>query len=848
MTAVRKNDSNQQEEGFMTKRTIILLIALCLAAPLMFYGCGDDGATGATGLTITGPPGSGVVAEETCVLCHAAGQAFDVNKMHRLNSTTGNPVAVTPGDVNLTVTSVSFGPAAGDNVPVTVTFTFQAISQAGVNITSSIDLTTPSGAGVNDNLAWASFLAAKMIPGAAATDSDEWYGFVVTPGASGSGPFRSNRPNGAAGAVFTRTPGAGIDTYSYTFPTSAFRVSDGYVDNVLMRVGVQFSIGSASTLNTPLLNLFTTDTYYHTQSNRRPFANEFLEVVSGTGAIPAPGAFPVRNTVSTAACNACHDVLAIHGGGRHEVKFCQICHNPRLEVKAAGTGYAGWDNSSLLNLAHKIHNHLTPGAQNLAPDLNDFSEVTYPQDIRNCTRCHQGPDADNTYSNWQNKPTIYSCSSCHITISFVSPAPAGKTLHTGGAQASNAGCAGCHPATGVVVAHATENVTPNNPTVPGTLSSFEYGISSVTVDAANVATINFFIKKDGAFLNLGDNVITRPAGFSGSPAFLFAYTLPQDGIAAPADYNNLGRTAGQPESLTIVDLPIVAFDNVGFTSYTVRRANAFPVGAKMRAVALQAYFTQTSGGPGIDNVGRHTFAVVKGVTGDTVRRVAVDSGYTNNNNPVTGVPVGCLECHEIFEGHGGGRVSNAQVCVMCHNPNLSTSGRTIVVGPTTNSILTTKYGSDPLQYPEVSNNFKELIHGLHGAAKRTTNFVDIRNRSTGILLEGDEITYPGDLSHCGKCHTNNLYQNIQTTGRLLTTAKTTTGVAGETLAQILAARASVPNATDLVNTPAASACGHCHDSVTARSHFVAMGGEVRAPRGTAVLIPPPLYPDVLGTP
>jgi OmcA/MtrC family decaheme c-type cytochrome len=856
----------------MSKRTLILICSIFLVVPLLFMGCGSgsDGSAGATGATgATGPPGSGVVAEETCVLCHSAGQAFDVNNMHRLNSTTGNPVAQTPGDVNLAVTNVAFGTPVDNNVPVTVTFTFQAISKAGVNITPSIDLTTP---GTNDNLAWVSFYAAKMVPAASATDSDEWYGFLLTPGASGSSPYRTAVVNGVGGAVFTRTPNtpaAGTDTYTYTFPTAALRTTDGYVvDNTLMRMGVQFGTGSPSALNTPLLNLFTTDTYYHTQSNRRPFANEFLDVVSGTGAIPAPGVFPVRNAVSTAACNACHDVLAIHGGGRHEVKFCQICHNPRIEVASHPAG-GGYDNGSLTRLIHGLHSEKNLGSrgENTAPPprgIGDFSEVTYPQDIRNCARCHQGPAAaDNTYDNWKNKPTMTACGSCHDTISFVNPPPAGKTLHTGGAYANNALCAICHPATGglagITDKHATENVTPNNPTVPGTLSNFEYGINSVTVNASNVATIKFFIKRDGAFLNqgvignnTGDNVIKRPTGFSGGPSFLFAYALPQDGIAAPADYNNLGRANGQPESLSIVGLPIVAYDNVNFSEYTVTRANAFPAGATMRAVALQAYFTQISGGPGLDNVGRHTFSVHKAVTGDAVRRTAVESGYTNSNNPLTGVPVGCLECHEIFEGHGGSRVSNAQTCVMCHNPNMTSSGRTITASPINSEIVNyfnndgdpLTVGTNPLTYPEVANNFKELVHGIHGAAKRTTNFVDIRNRLNGIILQGDEFTYPGDPSHCGKCHLNNLYQNIQTTGRLLTTAKITTGVTGETLAQINAARASVPNATDLVNTPAASACGHCHDSVTARSHFIAMGGEVRAPRGTAVLTPPQLAPDV----
>jgi OmcA/MtrC family decaheme c-type cytochrome len=174
---------------------------------------------------------------------------------------------------------------------------------------------------------------------------------------------------------------------------------------------------------------------------------------------------------------------------------------------------------------------------------------------------------------------------------------------------------------------------------------------------------------------------------------------------------------------------------------------------------------------------------------------------------------------------------------MCHNPNLTTSGRTITTTPI-NPDIVALFGTDPLQYPEVANNFKELIHGVHGANKRTTNFVDIRNRQNGVLVQSDEITYPGELSHCGKCHLNDLYKNIQTTNRFLTTVVTTTGVATETAAQMVAARGTIPNATDLVNTPATSACGHCHDSDLARSHFVAMGGKLRTPRGDATVTPP----------
>ncbi len=800
------------------RRLLTLLAVITLAAPLMFIGCsGDDGATGAAGATGAtgppGPPGSGVVAEETCVLCHSAGQTFSVHQMHRLNPTTGDRLS--PGSVDVAVNSVTFGAPVGDNVPVTVGFTFTATNAAGVNVTPSIDLRTATASG----LSYLRFTIAKLVAGTGG-DANEWEGAVHRPGTSGSGPYYENRVTG--GGVITGTPATGV--YSYTFPDNSVRVSDiGSLDNLVVRTVVE--------ARSIPITFFTSDPFYDT-GLRRPAVDAFADLVApiGGGAGVAPtAAYPSKNSVSTAACNACHDPLGIHGGTRREYKYCQACHNAKLETVAGG----GWDNTNLVNLVHKIHNHAA-GVQNLG-EVGDFSEVTYPQDIRNCTRCHQGPDADNTYANFNMKPTITACGSCHINVDFAT-----GTGHVGGAAATNAGCAGCHPPGAILGYHATENATPNNLQLPGTLVNFEYGINSVTVDNANVATIKFWIKQDGAFVNLGDNAITRPAGFSGGPSFLFAYALPQDGIAAPADYNNLGRTAGQPESLSIIGLPIVAFDNT-FAEYTVTRANAFPAGAKMRAVALQGYFTQISGGAGIDNVGRHTFSVHKPVTGDAVRRVAVESGYTNSNNPLTGTPTGCLECHEIFEGHGGNRVSNAQVCVMCHNTSLSTGGRTINANPI-NPDIVALFGNDPLQYPEVSNNFKELIHGIHGAAKRTTNFVDIRNRLNGILLLGDEITYPGDESKCGKCHLNNLYQNIQTTNIPLTTVVTTTGVAGETRDDILAARASVPNATDLVNTPASSACGHCHDSVTARSHFVAMGGEVRAPRGTAVLIPPPLEP------
>jgi len=928
----------------MTKRLIILLASLVLVVPFLFFGCsgddgssgaaGADGATGATGGTgATGPPGSGVVSNEACTVCHGQNNDFQIASVHEFNPITG--VQNTLGTATVTINSVTFGAPVGDNVPVTFAFTFNAKSAAGDDITSQIDLRTISPSTpptANDNLAFVSFLLAQM-PSTinTTTGSNEWAGFVVTPGASGSSPFRANLPNGVAGAVFTGTPATGV--YSYTFPTSAVRVSDGYLDNVVMRAGVQFSVGgplnaatastsiNSATLNSSVLDLFSPNQKLQNTSDRRPVANAILNVVNpiggGVGTAPT-AAYPTRNDVTTAACNKCHDVLAIHGGGRRETQFCDICHNPKLEQKVAGSGYAGWSNSSLLNLGHKIHSSQTVGFND-----EDFSEVAYPQSPQNCLTCHKG-----TNDYWKTRPTRYACGSCHTNVNFATGAGHSANSFP---QSSDANCTICHPATGagfgqsVSAAHASKEgapPTPDNPYVLPGLAVFQYGIDTVTVDNTQAATITFWVKKgvgldNGdlgplSFVNFlpnpGDNVAKQPAGTSGGPSFLITHS---GSAANPQDYTNWDEVpstsgvgpsvaTGQPKSVSIIGLPITATDNTN-TKFKAKLTgtNSFPANpvAKMRAVALQGYFTQTNlditfppdGVP--DNVARHTPAVAKAVTLDATRRVIVKSGYVNNagqlvDDPAliaTLTPIGCLECHEAFEGHGGNRVNNVQVCVMCHNPQLTSSGRTIPDNVTINPTITTKLGTNPLAYPEVTQSMAELIHGLHGGLGadpaatsstaaglrqqniRVNNFQIVRNRQEtpgvyGVYIDSAEVTYPGDLTHCTKCHfaanpgtgnTSQSYKADLPAGVLFSTEKVTTGNASETLSQIVGARQSFQghdpsgNPTDLVDSPLASKCGYCHDTPAAVGHFLSTGGaDIKATRSIAQQTPPPLAPDV----
>jgi OmcA/MtrC family decaheme c-type cytochrome len=292
--------------------------------------------------------------------------------------------------------------------------------------------------------------------------------------------------------------------------------------------------------------------------------------------------------------------------------------------------------------------------------------------------------------------------------------------------------------------------------------------------------------------------------------------------------------------------------------YTVKLTTAkFPAGATMRAVALTGYFTQIVG---TDNVGRHTPSVVKGVTGDAVRRTVVKSGYVDNILKPVPVPVtdpalfstaqpwGCLECHEIFEGHGGSRVNNVQVCVICHNPNLSSSGRTANPDLPIPAETVAAHGSDPLKYPEATNNMKSLIHGIHAAPIRENPFHFVRNRSNGLHYNWSEVTYPGNLRNCQKCHDGVTYDPDLPADQLLSTEKITTGITGETRADIIGARFSIGtatgpdakgNLTDLVTSPITAACYYCHDDSAAASHFVLNGADILSTRSNALLEPTP---------
>jgi OmcA/MtrC family decaheme c-type cytochrome len=540
--------------------------------------------------------------------------------------------------------------------------------------------------------------------------------------------------------------------------------------------------------------------------------------------VPAGGPLPLRRAITTMeTCNECHDNLVFHGR-RFKIEYCTNCHNPDL---VGGEG-------DMAYMIHRIHNG---GTFATLDGGADFSELTYPQDTENCRKCHEGtaeptPQGDN----WQTKVYREACAGCHPSLETnshpVVPSP------------TNVVCLQCHgPGSGrtPAEAHATTNSTPHNPELlPGENGgvdqrSIAYELIDAAVNPVNGdITVNFRILSDGTPLDLTNLPADLLAG-GRWPGFLLAWALPQDGLTTPMDYNNLGRERGQPLSVALDTLVSGENGSLSFagginTAVITEPTLLFPVGATLRAIGLQGYFRQDITNDGAYDVSLHTPSAVVAVTGDAARREVVDSAK-------------CGSCHEWFEGHGGNRTYEIAICTLCHVPNLSSSGRTIAapggVGADIDDAVTagtldaSADGDDALTWPEDAQNLKDLVHGIHSSGFRTRDFQHVRGGGHSGYYDWAEVTFPrgASTSNCLLCHKDGSFE-LPLPGGLLPTTVRTTGVSNgldATIEDVAIAGEDLPNSTDWINTPTASACFYCHTTTDAQAHMTLNGGLLSDP-------------------
>ncbi len=114
-------------------------------------------------------------------------------------------------------------------------------------------------------------------------------------------------------------------------------------------------------------------------------------------------------------CTECHGDTKMHGSYPFSLApgLCKSCHDYEQQL----TGKTGWTDSNwgfgAAPISRRVHGaHFgayldKPLEYYSNPERFDVSTIIFPQDVRNCTKCHSETDA------WTEKPARLACLACH---------------------------------------------------------------------------------------------------------------------------------------------------------------------------------------------------------------------------------------------------------------------------------------------------------------------------------------------------------------------------------------------------------------------------------------------------
>jgi len=323
-----------------------------------------------------------------------------------------------------------------------------------------------------------------------------------------------------------------------------------------------------------------------------------------------------REIVKIDSCADCHKGKVLAHGSRKDPRFCVTCHTDQIIYSfnageaPGGLVLTGTDRphtaivggravGTFNNLIHKMHmgkELVKTGYYFNADDAGRFNNVKFPQDQRNCTKCHDGSaSAVNKTANgdnWKSVPSRLACGACHDGIDFdtglgvrladkaydesrfdalgaakaVMPVGTTQSGHgtpsLGGAQANDSLCSNCHTAADIPVYHVpvtppdqnnallsggtnsntnAASIASNTSNLPAGAIKVTYDIKTVSRNASMQPVMVFRMLQDGVavpFQTYSAGVTTEIwNNFMGAPSVYFVFAVPQDGIAKPADFN-----------------------------------------------------------------------------------------------------------------------------------------------------------------------------------------------------------------------------------------------------------------------------------------------------------------------
>lgn len=409
--------------------------------------------------------------------------------------------------------------------------------------------------------------------------------------------------------------------------------------------------------------------------------------------LPAGGEPSVTHeVVTTEACQSCHNPLEAHGGVRREIGLCVSCHTD--QTNDAETG----NTVDFQVMIHRLHAGADlPSVQAGRPyqivgrgGVADFSQATWPQDLRHCTTCHAGGAQSDYYKSRASTPA---CTSCHDNVN-----PNTGENHPGGAR-KDGSCSTCHPAEG----------SPLDASVTG---------AHTIVEQSNLVRGLLFgiVKVENAGAGLGPTVTFTVTDRAGNPI-------------DPKDMAYLALTLAGPTSEYLNRWTEVVASTQFNTPSAARAADggAFEYTFKARLPAdAQGTYAVGMEGFNLETV-QDLSGTVRVAGFNPVVYVGLDGAQPAARRAVV-EQARCNACHNTLGAHGTIR-QNTEYCVLCHNP------------------LATDEAQRPAEaMPPATINLRQLVHGLHAG---TTGPIYGYGQHA---VDFSSVVFPGDLAACQTCH------------------------------------------------------------------------------------------------
>jgi OmcA/MtrC family decaheme c-type cytochrome len=610
------------------------------------------------------------------------------------------------------------------------------------------------------------FVISQLSPGVNG-GSSQWQSYITR--SSGGIP-------NAQATTETPTPDRYLDngdgTYEYTFANALTAYPGGpvYDQSKTHRIGVEIRTSSGG---------FTPE---NIPANNAP--TDFLP----TGGMP----IFTRLIVDSDTCNACHDNLEEHGDARFDVEYCVMCHNP-----SSINGPSG-NTVDMKRLVHNIHAG-RPDYQIISSsgNVNEWSDVVWPQDIRNCQTCHDESDADTPQAgNYRLVPNRAACGTCHYDDGVAGNDEHDFAIengtHPGGFQfTDDTQCVDCHGPDGTVsnsegrlvqvpVAHEIRERT--------AAEAFSFNILEVLDTGQNQnPEVTFSVTDptngDAAYDVHADEPFTVCAGGASRLSVNIAWST--------TDYANIGSGVlpGLPVSINPLAACGGASTDNGDGTFTVMSPVAIP------ATAIGSLSVTLEGHPAVDVYNDLSYERIA-VTNAIVYAPITDSSAVARR-PVVNIEK-CDDCHNQLSLHGNNRTDKPEVCVTCHNPVMTDIGRR------SGAACIADLGTD-----DQTIDFKHMIHGIHASGTIGVPF-GVCGFSGGDVFD---FIYPGRLNNCEGCHLADTYYPVDTT---------------EVFGTTFDANNTAILTDDRVMSPNMSVCSACHVDTLDTQHMLQNGGDMNA--------------------